>query len=50
MKVGDDAGKVYRKRFLNHDPIAERTNRLGNWALLLLCIYLFGHIAYALYN
>lgn len=46
MKVGDDLGKKYRKKFLGFDPLAEKYDRYGVTVLIIFLLYLGGHLAY----
>jgi len=46
MKVGDDVGRKYRRRFLKWDPLMEKYDRYGWVVLLLTVLYFGGHIAY----
>lgn len=50
MKVGDDVGKKYRRRFLKWDPINERFDRYGWIVLFITASYIGGHLLYQIYK
>lgn len=49
-RVGDDVGGKYRQHLIT-EPLKETAlQRLMNWAVALLLIYLLGHIIYVLWS
>jgi hypothetical protein len=50
MKVGDDMGRQYRRRFLKWDPIKDKYDRY-EWILLFITVcYIGGHLVYAYFT
>lgn len=48
-KAGDDVGKSYRKKLIDHDPNYEKLLRNENRIFLAVVLYLSGHVMYALF-
>ena len=49
MRRGDDYGEKIRRKFIEYDPKIDKMRRRENLLLLILILYLGGHVIYALF-
>ena len=49
MKWGDDIGKEFRRKLIEQNPKMDKMRRNENLILLILILYLGGHVIYALF-
>jgi hypothetical protein len=49
VRRGDDYGEKIRRKFIEYDPKIDKMRRRENLLLLILILYLGGHVIYALF-
>jgi hypothetical protein len=49
VRRGDDYGEKIRRKFIEYDPKIDKIRRRENLLLLILILYLGGHVIYALF-